>query len=205
MIEREGVAGGGGVSRQGELIRKVIHTTATLAAACTLLADPFQLGRAALTAGTAIAIAVEVARRRSRRTERIFMGLFGRMLREDEEDRLTGATTLAIGTLAAAYTAPPAIAAAGVIMAGIGDAAGAVAGRTLGRTRMPNGKSLEGAIACLLAASLAATPFQGVTLGMAATAAIVIATLEAANARIDDNLFLPFVATLTLRLTALLG
>lgn len=190
------------ISRRQEAGRKLIHSAASVAAALIVLLDPYHYGRSIILTGAATALAVELVRRFSPRTERLFQQAFGRMLRHRERRGITGASTLAIGTLAAVYAAPPALAAAGVLMAGLGDAAGAIVGRNLGRLRLPGGKSVEGSTACFVVAYGVAGMIPGITPMMALAGALVATTLEAASTRLDDNLVLPLAATLTLRLVA---
>lgn len=174
-----------------EVARKAIHLAATIIAALIVLRVPAPHARAALLAATAVAITVEVVRRVSPRTNRLFNRALGSMLRTREAGRVTGATTLAAGFLATALVAPPNLAAAAILMAGVGDAAGALVGRNFGRIHLPGGKSIEGSIACLVAATLTALAVPDVTPVLALAGALVTTTLEAAAGRFDDNLLLP--------------
>lgn len=192
------------ISRRQEAGRKLIHSAASVAAALIVLLDPYNQGRSVILAGAATALTVELARRYSPGTERIFEQAIGRMLRSRERRGITGATTLALGTLAATFAAPPPIAAAGILMAGLGDAAGAIVGRNFGRFRLPGGKSIEGSAACFVVACAVAGMIPGITPAMALAGAFVTTILEAASNRLDDNLILPLAATLTLRLAAVI-
>ncbi len=182
-----------------EISRKLIHLAGSLAAALIMLLTPPRPARAIILAAAATAIVTELIRRLSPRGNRLFKQLFGTMLRTRERGGITGATTLALGFAAAAFVAPPTLAAAGILMAGIGDAAGALIGRYFGRHRLAGGKSLEGSAACFIAASAVALLIPGITIAMAMAAALVTTLLEAAIGTFDDNLILPLAAALTLQ------
>lgn len=173
-----------------EAQRKAIHVAASCVAAAVVWRLPHLAATTVLSAATLLALGVELARVLSATTNRAFDRLLAPLLRPAEKRRLTGATLLAIGfTLAAALFPRPA-AVAGILFAGLGDAAAAVVGRAAGRHRYPWGKSVEGSIAFLLVA-------LGVALGVGlaplpALATALVATLvEAAPLPLDDNLLLP--------------
>lgn len=188
------------ITRRQEAARKLIHSAASITAALVVLLDPYRHGRTIILAAAMTALTVELLRRISPGTERLFRRAFGSMLRHRERQGITGASTLALGSLAAASVAPPTLAAAGILMAGLGDAAGAIVGRNLGRLRLPGGKSVEGSIACFSVAFIAAGAMPGITPTMALAGALATTTIEAFSIRLDDNLYLPLVATLMLRL-----
>lgn len=177
----------------GEIARKSIHVAATLgAAAVVLLLSP--LNAAAVLAGaTAVALTVEALRMVSPRLEQGFRSLFGSMLRRKEARRITGATTLAVGFTLAAVVLPGPAAMAGILSAGIGDAAAATVGRRWGRHRYPGGRSLEGS-----GALLAVVLVVGMALGLGPVAAFAlgaaVTVLEGLPLPLDDNLYLPIVA-----------
>lgn len=188
------------ITRRQEAARKVIHSAASAGAAFVVLLDPFRHGRTIIAAAAVTALSIELLRRLSPGAARLFTRAFGKMLRHREAKGITGASTMAVGALAAALIAPPTLAAAGILMAGLGDAAGAIVGRNLGRIRMPGGKSVEGSIACCCMAFAAGAAMPGVTPAMALGAALATTLIEAASIRLDDNLYLPLIATLTLQL-----
>jgi len=188
------------ITRRQEAARKAIHSAAAAVAACVVYLDPFGHGRAILAAAALTALTVELLRKTTPRFERSFHRAVGVMLRHREREGVTGASTLALGSLAAAWIAPPALAAAGILMAGLGDAAGAVVGRNLGRVRFPGGKSVEGSLACFGVACAAAALIPEVSLATALAGALVTTALEALSLRVDDNLYLPSITALTLRL-----
>lgn len=182
-----------------EVSRKLIHLSGSVAATMFILLAPARQARGVLLGAAATAVLVELARNLSPRANNLFNRTFGAMLRNRERRGITGATTLAIGFVAAAFTVPPTLAAGAILMAGTGDAAGALVGKHFGRVRFRSGKSMEGSAACLFAASAVALLIPGMTIIMAIAGALVITVLEAVITGFDDNLLLPLAAALTLR------
>jgi dolichol kinase len=177
----------------------------SLAAAVIALEAPIATARALLLAATAAAATVEVVRHLSPAVGRLFNRAFGTMLRNHEaRGAITGATAMATGFAATVLFVPTPFAAAGILMAGIGDAAGALVGRRFGRRRIARGKSLEGSLACLAAAFASAALVPGIPWPAAAVAALITAALELAPLPWDDNLALPLLSALALWGTAAL-
>lgn len=189
----------------GELIRKLIHVlVAVVAVALVWSLPPFQ-GRVLMVGAALVALAAE-AIRRWRPAAVVFARLFGRLLRPHEATGITGATMLALGFALAVLAFPPHFAGAGILYAGVGDAASAVVGRYWGRLRYPDGKSLEGSLAFLAAALAAGWVSPGIGIVPAAVAAGATTILEGLPSRVDDNLALPLVgAAATWVATAILG
>lgn len=181
-----------------EISRKLIHLSGSIAAAILVLLAPPRQARGLLLGAAATAVLIELARSLSPGVNALFVRTVGCMLRYRERQALTGATTMAIGFVATAFTVPPNLAAAAILMAGTGDAAGALVGRRFGKIRFRNGKSLEGSIACFGTACGAALLLPGVSPTMALAAALVTTTLELVITSFDDNLILPLAAALTL-------
>lgn len=185
-----------------EISRKLIHLSGSIAATLLVLLAPPRQARGLLLGIAATAVLIELARSLSPGINALFVRTVGSMLRYRERQALTGATTMAIGFVATAFTVPPNLAAAAILMAGTGDAAGALVGRRFGKLRFRSGKSLEGSIACFGAAGGAALLLPGITPTMALAAALVTTTLELVITSFDDNLILPLAAALTLRALA---
>jgi dolichol kinase len=182
-----------------EISRKLIHLAGSVAATLIILVGPPRQARGILLGAAATAVLIELIRTLSPRGNRLFNQAFGTMLRTREWRGITGATTLAIGFVAAAFTVPPPLAAGAILMAGTGDAAGALVGRRFGRRRIWGGKSIEGSAACFIAAGAAALLIPGITPGMALAGAVVTTAIELTIISFDDNLILPLAAALTLR------
>lgn len=189
-------------STRGEAARKLIHVGLSLAAAAVVWWTPQPLGATVLAAATAIALAVELARRMSPRFAGWFHGRLSPMLRPRETVRLTGATTLSVGYTLAAVLLPGRAAVAGILFTGLADAAAAVVGKRWGRHRYPGGKSVEGSGAFLVAVFALALMLPGVGIGAAALTALAMTLIEAPTLRVDDNLYLPLAGAAVLRAVA---
>lgn len=178
-----------------EAVRKTLHVLVSLVAAAAVWRLP-AAGAATLLAGaTAVALSIEVARRASGRFGTIFQRRLGSLLRDREAGRLTGATTLAIGYTAAATLLPGTPALAGILVAGVGDAVAAVAGKRFGRLRYRGGKSVEGSLAFLVVViAMAFLLLPGIHPVVAIGLALLLTALEALSLPVADNLYLP-VAT----------
>lgn len=181
-----------------EIARKLVHSASSITAAAIVLRAPRGIAITILLAALILALSIEGIRRLNPRVGGAFNRTFGGMLRPHERTRITGATTLATGFLAAAILTPPLFAAIGILMAGLGDAAGALVGRHFGKHRLPGGKSIEGSIACFVTAYIVATVIPGPTTVAALGAALVTTLAEAVRLPIDDNLFLPVASSFAL-------
>lgn len=188
--EREAAGIGG-----REASRKLVHVLASVSAALLLSRLPVEASRIVFPAAFFVAVAIELLRHRNATIAELFDRAFGGMLRAQERRGITGATTLAAGFALAVLATPPPFAMAGVLGAGLGDAAAALVGRKYGYHRLLRGKSLEGSLACL-ATTFAAIWALGITPGAAMTCAIVVAVVELLPTPGDDNLFLPVIAAL---------
>jgi dolichol kinase len=171
--------------------RKSLHVGAALAAAGTLVATPPPLHLPIFLAAFGAAALVEAARFRSISAAGAFERAFGPLLREPERHRPTGATTLAAGFALAVLLFPTAAAALGILAAGLGDAAAALAGRRFGSRRIAAGRTLEGSAACFAVAFAVTWAFPGFGVAAAVLVAGALTVAEALPFRVDDNIFLP--------------
>lgn len=179
---------------RSETGRNAVHAGASVAAAALVLILPHGTARLVFALTMVLALAIDLARLRSAAVRHAFMHAFSAMLRDDELDRLTGASMLSIGFAFTVIVLPPHFAAAGLLIAGLADPAAAFVGRRIGRTRLPGGKSLEGACSFFLIAFAVGLATPSVGTAGAAVAAAITAALEAVSPRIDDNLYLPAAA-----------
>lgn len=173
------------------MARKGIHAALSLGAAGVVWRLNPMAAAVVLAAATLVALTVEVARRSSAGAARTFARLTP-MLKDREGRRLTGATTLAVGFTVAALLLPGTPALAGILFAGLGDPAAALAGRRWGRVRYPGGKSVVGS-AVFLAVATAAGLLLGLSPVVAVGAAAALTAVEAISLGVDDNLYLPLV------------
>lgn len=171
-----------------ELGRKAIHATTAVIPVVYAAGAPRTAVVGLLGALAAIAALVELGRRFVPRGQARFTALVGPLLRPHEHrGGIAGATWLLASYLGAALVAPPAVAVAAMWAVAAGDSAAAVVGRLVGRVRLPNGKSLEGALAmCAMTAAgawgLAGWPWP-FALGVGTAAALA----ELPSGPLDDN------------------
>lgn len=145
----------------------------------------------------------ETSRRLSPRANEFLMRVFGKVAHPHERFRVNSATWYATALLILSLTVPPVISAVAVGILGVADPAAAIVGRRWGRTRLVNGRSLEGtatfvAIGFAFAAALLLLNHGELTtsgaLLIAAAAALPAALAELFSKRVDDNLSIPLAA-----------
>ncbi len=196
-----------------ELKRKALHLGA-LVMPLGLLA----LGRTAalwvLVPLAVLAAGLDVARQRIPAVHRLILRVFAPIMRPEERPPLggplvlNGAVWMLVGTVACAVLFPEPIAAAALVMQMLGDGAAAIVGRRYGRRRYPfSAKSLEGSVALLLTATLAAwpltllpAPYVALTPVQVGLGALAAAVVEALPIPVNDNLRVPLAAGLVMLL-----
>ena len=144
----------------------------------------------ALAGVLALLLALDVIRLRAPPVNALFTRALRGLLLPRDLCGLNGTTYFVAGILLAVVLLPPPIAVAGALFLVLGDFAAGVVGRRWGRRRSrPEGKSLEGTLACFLVCLAAALPFAP---WPAATAgAAVAAAIEHLRLPLDDNLLIP--------------
>lgn len=192
----------GARSRAGAGTRKLIHVAASLVAVAVVWSLDYPAGAVVLAAATSVALAVELARRAAPRFGLAFQRVFGTMLTVRETERLTGATTLAVGFTVAATLFPGWPAIAGMLVAGVADPVAALAGRRFGRRRYRGGKSVEGSAAFFLVAFLLLCALPSIGTAAAILLAAALTVVEAPTLRYDDNLYLPGLGALLVALVS---
>jgi dolichol kinase len=174
-----------------ELARKAIHVS-SVAVPLLVWVAPRAVAVAALVAIGALALAVEVARRRIRAVRYAFLRRTRTMLRPHERRGLAGATWMALAYLAAVLCFPRPVAVAAMLFNGLGDSAAALVGKRWGRHRTAWGKSWEGFGAGLAANAMVAAAVWAlapeVPLAAALAGALAAAAAEMAPLPLDDNL-----------------
>ena len=132
------------------------------------------------------------------------MAVWGPVAHPHEHHRVNSATWYCTALVLLAALDAPAASLLGLVALGVGDPAAAVIGRRWGRTRLANGRSLEG-FAAFTAASfvvglgLLSLVRPELALTTRAAAALVAsgagAVAELLSRRVDDNLSIPVTAT----------
>jgi dolichol kinase len=185
------------VSGGQQPLRNLIHLMTGLAAAWVLLMPaPWRL--AGLGAVLAVSVAVDLGRFHGpfrRWLDRVLPGVF----RPDELGRVSGASLLAAGYLAAAALFAPVPAAGGILALAVGDPAAALAGRWYGGPRGLKGKTWVGSLACFGGSWLALMLLPGHDPARALAGAAMAALIERRAGRLD-NLILPSGVAMLLNL-----
>ncbi|MCB9762773.1 MAG: hypothetical protein H6739_23435 [Alphaproteobacteria bacterium] len=157
---------------------------------------------------------MEISRRVSPAVNARLMALFGRVAHPHEAHRVNSSTWYATALVILALTSSPTACALAVLVLGVGDPAAALIGRRFGRTKLINGRSLEGTLAFVVAAGLASAAMlsvfhpaligTGSIAALAAGAAVPAALTELFSRRVDDNLSIPLAAAAGAGLVGLL-
>jgi dolichol kinase len=179
------------------------HMTSAIGA--LLLLEVFLTARGSLWATGAFAATcwfLETARTISPRVNDGLMSVrfFQRVIHPHEHVRVNSATWYGTALFLLAITAPPFASAAALAALGVGDPLAGLVGRRWGRRAIGGGRTLEGSLAFVAGATLAAFGVlslwhAGVAwpllLVVAAVAAVGGATAEALSHRVDDNFSVP--------------
>jgi dolichol kinase len=119
---------------------------------------------------------------------------FGFMLRPRESKSFSGATTILFAALLVYlfYDLPVAAAAMAIIV--MGDTAAAVVGRSIGKIRLINSKSLEGTMAFIVFAFIVVLWIPNLSMPIALAGVVVGSIIELLPIPIDDNITVPLIA-----------
>ena len=165
----------------------------------------------------ALALALDVARVRSRSIRDFLHRWFVWLMRPEEVPpfggsiTFNGATMMCTSAALCAALFPAGVAAAALAMLMVGDGAAAVIGRRFGRHRWPGTpKSVEGSLAYAVTAfgiGLAVVAWPGAELGLVpcAVGAVSGAIVEALPLPVNDNLRVPLLTGLAMLATGGLG
>ena len=180
-----------------ELRRKLIH----LACAGLPLLYQLFLTREQIVAICGIItlgfIAGELLRRSWRTGTLLFEQIFGSLLREQEKNKLTGATCLFISATVTFLIFEKSIAVPAIFTLTISDSLAAITGRAFGRHRI-YGKSLEGSLTFfLLTAGILYLNFGGLTTYLVLVCALLTG-IELLPFRFSDNLVIGPAAAILL-------
>jgi dolichol kinase len=176
-----------------ELTRKALHLVFAGVPVALAAGVPRDIVLAILGGMLAVAVVLEVARRRSAAVATTFTRMVGPLLREEESGRWTGATWLILVCLAAVWMLPRADAIAVTWAAAVGDASAALVGIPVGGRLVrlgPNGgrgKSIEGSAACFLVTLAGAYALAGLSARVALLVAAAATAAEWLQSPVDDN------------------
>ena len=187
--------------------RRVFHLVAATGTTLLSLVIPEQPYLFLIGSGALLALAMETSRLRSPRLNRLYMVVFGPILKQSESDEITGATWFLIAAFFTFFFYGPEIALPVLLFVAVGDPAAALVG-----THFPGprfwGKSPSGIVAFIAAAlgvwAIVCAAGYGQWSWAIVVAAVVAAVVEFAPTPIDDNLTVPLIggAVLTAALAA---
>ncbi len=181
-----------------EIRRKLLHLVAlVIPLGIALLPRASAVGLFAALSCTMLA--GELLRKRSPLLQKIFLKVFGSVIRPEEKEEITGGTFFFVSGAICVTAFDTSIAYTVMAFIIVGDAAAALVGIKFGRIRTPAGKSLEGALASILSCLLFWFIFPGIGFAKAIAAAVLTGTLELLPFKINDNLFVPVICGLILQ------
>jgi dolichol kinase len=156
---------------------------------------------------------LELTRRRWTWVNEACMKVLGRFAHAHERYQVNSSTWYATALAIMSLAFSPRANSVAVIVLGFGDPVAALIGRRFGRTRLKNGRSLEGSLAFVVAGALAAIAALRVcypgepllsTVVAGAVGGIAGAIAELVSGAIDDNFAIPLAASFAAALSALL-
>lgn len=158
---------------------------------------------------------LEGARKFSPPINRLCMKFFGPIARDHEVNHVNSATWFGTGLFLLALLLPPIPSVLGLIAVSVGDPFAGAVGRKFGRTKLYQGRSLEGSAAFAAAAFVAEFAWLllfhgelslGTALALSACAAVAGSVTEHLSTIVDDNLAVPLgAAAITTIFAAFLG
>lgn len=144
---------------------------------------------------------IDIARFRGWPIQRVWQPFVSPIVRPKESQNFTGATfILASGWLCRLMFSLPA-ATIGMVTIILGDTFAALVGRRWGRHHTIGNRTVEGSIAFLIAAAIAAVFTPGLPLAVGLVMAVIATFVEMFSIHIDDNLSVPLIVGLCTHLT----
>ena len=176
--------------------RRVFHLIAASATTLLSLAIPQQPYLFVVGAAALLALVTEASRFRVGSLNRLFMLVFGPILKQSEDSEISGATWFLIAAFFTFFFYGPEIALPVLLFVAVGDPVGALVGA---RTPGPRiwGKSPVGSVAFVAAAlgawaMVCAAGYGGWSWAIIVTT-VIAAVVEFAPIPVDDNLTVPLI------------
>lgn len=154
----------------------------------------------------AVFIPLDFLRVKSEKANRIFLNTFGRYMRSNEKEGLTGTSYLFAGLLVLITLFPKEIATLALAMLAVGDPLASIFGVLYGKDKLVGNKSFQGTLAAFVACTLIAFIYffymnlmtERILL-VSILAGLVGATSELVPfGKVDDNLSFPVLASILL-------
>ena len=146
---------------------------------------------------------MEIWRRLSDRANDVMMWIFKKVAHPHEAHHVNSSTWYGTALAILGLTSPLVLCSVAVIVLGFADPAAAFMGRRFGRTKLVNGRTLEGSLTFAVVGTLAAFAAMmlwhaelgwGAALIIAGAAAVSAALAELFSRRVDDNMSVPLAA-----------
>lgn len=184
--------------------RNALHVVSATSALLILeLAPSWTVAITIAAAIAALGVTLEITRRLSPAINAACMSVFGRTAHAHEAHRVNSATWYAVAVLLMALCEQTVPAAIALVTLGVGDPIAAIVGRRIGRTKLVSGRTLEGSLAFVVSACIAAMTLVAIVHPEIAPPRALIAVIAGAIAgavaelfsqRIDDNFSIPLAA-----------
>ncbi|MBD3273698.1 MAG: hypothetical protein GF372_00205 [Candidatus Marinimicrobia bacterium] len=147
---------------------------------------------------TTITITVDYFRHKVDWLNRAFDAVFGKVLRENEDETLTGGSSVMLSQILIVALFPKPVAIAALLTLSIGDSAAALVGKAIGKNKLFQDKTFEGGLAFFVGSSIVASLVPGIPVYAAIVASLVAAIVEVYVNILDDNLLIPLASGSTL-------
>ena len=150
---------------------------------------------------TSVLIIIELFRLKHKTFKNIFYNFLGLIIRQHEHNDFTGATYLLMSSVVCIAIFSPDIAFLSLSFLAIGDTMAAIIGKTFGKRKLKNKKSLEGTLACFVSTFVFAVFFVHPLLAFFGAFSTAIA--EVTDIPVDDNIKIPLISGLTMQLISI--
>jgi len=180
-----------------ELGRKAIHAASSVFPIAYWFLDK-QVFLPFITILSVSAVLLDYGRHKVPWVRRAFSAIFGGVLRENEQAKLTGGATVMVAQVLMVAFFPKPIAIAALLILSIGDSAAALVGLAFGKHKIYHSKTWEGSLAFLISGTLVAALVPGIPLYAAAIAAAGAGAVEVFFSSVDDNIFIPLASGIIL-------
>ncbi len=178
-----------------EIGRKAIHYTSSL---IPLLYYFFFERRQAVVIMVILTVLImlgEILRMRLPLCRLLYLKIFGRYIRtHEQENSLTGATFVFWGGLLTIWFFPKEIATVALLFLTVGDSTACLVGMWIGRIKLVQSRTLEGALAFVAASLLLTWWIPGVAFWVKVVGAVTGSLVELVHRRVDDNLLIPLIS-----------
>jgi len=185
--------------QEGELGRKAIHYFSSLIPIIYYFF--FTKNVAELIVGILFLgiVVAELLRMHVPALRQIYYRIFGWMIRPREfQNHFTGATYVFMGACLAIFLFPKEIAVASLLFLSLGDSTACLVGLSIGRVKIYNNKTLEGALAFIFVSILATVWISAIPFWIKLIGIIVACCVEVFHRKIDDNVLIPLISGTTM-------